>query len=82
MRVLIAKSVLSVSVLPTQTLSFRLHFYAKAKQLRISSFPLRSHHFLLEEQDKQTGAAPVKCPCVLSSLTQNNNGNDGWRGSG
>lgn len=44
-RVFITKSVLSVSVLPTQTHLFPLHYHAKAKQLSIPSFFLCSPHF-------------------------------------
>lgn len=77
-RVLITKSVLSVSVLPTQTPSFPLYYHAKTKQLSIPSFSLHSPHFPSQGAAKQTAtAAPVKRPRVLSSLTQNNNGNDG-----
>lgn len=73
-----AKSVLLVAVLPTQTPSFPLHYQARAKQLSIPCFSLCSPHFLSGEAAKRTVAAvPVKRPCVLSSLTQNNNGNDG-----
>lgn len=72
-RALIAKSLLSVPVLPTQTPSFPLHYHARAEQLSISS-----PHFPSQGAAKQTvSVVPVKRPCVLSSLIHNNNGNDG-----
>lgn len=49
-RAVIAKSVLSMSVLSTQTPSLPLPYYAKAKQLSIPTFRFALPIFLLEEQ--------------------------------